>query len=69
MVESLGRTGCNATGFSVFEYAISAKWLELLKEIAPAVKRVAVLRDPNSPAGIGQFAAIPIRGVLGWGSN
>src|SRR5215471_17567141 len=43
---------------SVFEYAISAKWLELLKEIAPAVKRVAVLRDPNNPAGIGQFAAI-----------
>src|SRR5215469_4804451 len=58
MVESLGRPGGNATGFSVFEYAISAKWLELLKEIAPAVKRVAVLRDPNNPAGIGQFAAI-----------
>jgi putative ABC transport system substrate-binding protein len=58
MVESLGRPGGNATGFSVFECAISAKWLELLKEIAPAVKRVAVLRDPNNPAGIGQFAAI-----------
>jgi putative ABC transport system substrate-binding protein len=41
-----------------FEYAISAKWLELLKEIAPAVKRVAVLRDATSAAGIGQFAAI-----------
>src|SRR5262249_2493916 len=58
IVESLGRPGGNATGFSVFEYAISAKWLELLKEIAPAVKRVTVLRDPNNPAGIGQFAAI-----------
>jgi putative tryptophan/tyrosine transport system substrate-binding protein len=58
LVESLARSGGNATGFSVFEYAISAKWLELLKEIAPAVKRVAVLRDATSPAGIGQFAAI-----------
>src|SRR6516165_4759353 len=45
LIESLERPGGNATGFAVFEYAISAKWLELLKEIAPAVKRVAVLRD------------------------
>ena len=58
LIESLERPGGNATGFAVFEYAISAKWLELLKEIAPAVKRVAVLRDAASPAGIGQFAAI-----------
>ena len=58
LIESLERPGGNATGFAVFEYAISAKWLELLKEIAPAVKRVAVLRDATSPAGIGQFAAI-----------
>src|SRR5262245_372282 len=58
LIESLGRPGGNATGFLAFEYATSAKWLELLKEIAPAVKRVAVLRDATSAAGIGQFAAI-----------
>jgi putative ABC transport system substrate-binding protein len=57
-VESLARPGRNATGFSLFEYGISAKWLELLKQIAPKVTRVAVLRDPNNPTGIGQFAAI-----------
>ena len=55
---SLARPGGNATGFTSFEYGISAKWLELLKEIAPGVTRVAVLRDPAIPAGIGQFAAI-----------
>jgi putative ABC transport system substrate-binding protein len=58
LVESLSRPGGNATGFYAFEYAISAKWLELLREIAPPVKRVAVLRDATSAAGIGQFAAI-----------
>ena len=57
-VESLARPGGNATGFSVFEYGISAKWLELLKEIAPHVTRVAVLRDPAIAAGTGQFGAI-----------
>jgi ABC transporter substrate binding protein len=50
-VDSLARPGGNATGFVLFEYGISAKWLELLKEIAPNVTRVAVLRDPPWPLG------------------
>jgi putative tryptophan/tyrosine transport system substrate-binding protein len=54
-VDSLARPGGNATGFSQFDLAMSGKWLELLKEIAPNVKRVAVLRDPNNIAGIGQL--------------
>jgi putative tryptophan/tyrosine transport system substrate-binding protein len=57
-VESLARPGGNTTGFSAFEYGISGKWLELLKEIAPRVTRAAVLRDPAIAAGIGQFGAI-----------
>jgi len=57
-VDSLSRPGGNATGFVLFEYGISAKWLELLKEIAPGVARVAVLRDPAAAAGTGQFGAI-----------
>ena len=57
-VESLSRPGGNATGFLLFEYDLSAKWLELLKEIAPGVTRAAVLRDPTAMAGIGQFAVI-----------
>jgi putative tryptophan/tyrosine transport system substrate-binding protein len=57
-VASLARPGGNATGFTTSEYGISAKWLELLKEIAPGVTRVAVLRDPTIAAGIGQFALI-----------
>ena len=57
-VDSLARPGGNATGFSQFEYGLSAKWLELLKEIAPRVTRAAVLRDASYTAGIGQFAAI-----------
>ena len=57
-VESLARPGGNATGFMQFEYSLSAKWLELLKEIAPGVTRAAVLRDPAITAGIGQFAVI-----------
>jgi putative tryptophan/tyrosine transport system substrate-binding protein len=57
-VNSLSRPGGNATGFMAFEYSLSAKWLELLKQIAPAVKRAAVLWDPAIPAGIGQFAVI-----------
>ena len=57
-VDSLARPGGNATGFVVFEYGMSGKWLELLKEIAPHLTRVAVLRDPALAAGIGQFAAI-----------
>jgi putative ABC transport system substrate-binding protein len=57
-VGSLAEPGGNATGFMMFEYDLCAKWLELLKEIAPTVKRAAVLRDPAVPAGIGQFAVI-----------
>ena len=57
-VESLARPGGNATGFTQFEYSLSGKWLELLKQIAPAVTRAAVLRDPAMPDGIGQFAVI-----------
>ncbi|MGA7531384.1 MAG: ABC transporter substrate-binding protein, partial [Pseudolabrys sp.] len=57
-VESLARPGGNATGFTVFEYGMSGKWLELLKQIAPAVTRAAVLRDPTIASGIGQFAAV-----------
>jgi putative tryptophan/tyrosine transport system substrate-binding protein len=57
-VDSLGRPGGNATGFAIFEYGISGKWLELLKQIAPAVTQVGVIRDPAISAGIGQWGAI-----------
>ena len=57
-VDSLARPGGNATGFMQFEYSMSGKWLELLKQIAPGVTRAAVLRDPAIAAGIGQFGAI-----------
>jgi putative ABC transport system substrate-binding protein len=57
-VASLARPGGNATGFTTFEYGMSGKWLELLKEIAPGTTRVAVLRDPAIASGIGQFGAI-----------
>ena len=57
-VDSLARPGGNATGFMQFEYSISGKWLELLKQIAPGVTRVAVLRDPAQAAGTSQFAVI-----------
>ena len=58
LIESLSRPGGNVTGFTQFEYGLSAKWPELLKEIAPGTKRVGVLRDPTNPAGIGQWAII-----------
>jgi putative tryptophan/tyrosine transport system substrate-binding protein len=58
LVASLSRPGGNATGFIAFEFSLSAKLLELLKEIAPGVNRVGVLRDPTVPAGSGGFAAI-----------
>jgi len=57
-VASLAQPGGNATGFTIYEYGTSAKWLELLKEIAPQVTRAAVLRDPAIASGIGQLAAI-----------
>ena len=60
LIESLSRPGGNATGFLLFEYDLCAKWLEVLKEIAPGVNRVAVLRDPTAIAGIGQFAVIQL---------
>jgi putative ABC transport system substrate-binding protein len=66
-VDSLARPGGNVTGFMQFEYSLSAKWLELLKQIAPGVKRVAVIRDPVITSGIGQFAVIqsaaPLLGI------
>ena len=57
-VASLASPGGNATGFTQVEYGIAAKWLDLLKEIAPRVTRVAILRDPAVPEGIGQFTVI-----------
>ena len=57
-VDSLSRPGGNITGFIQFEYTLSGKWVELLKQIAPGVTRAAVLRDPAITSGIGQFAVI-----------
>jgi putative tryptophan/tyrosine transport system substrate-binding protein len=57
-VSSLAQPGGNITGFMLFEYGISGKWLELLKQIVPTMKRTAVLRDPAIASGIGQFAII-----------
>jgi putative tryptophan/tyrosine transport system substrate-binding protein len=58
LVASLARPGGNTTGFTLFEYSLSGKWLELLKDIAPSLTRIAILRDPALAVGIGQFAAI-----------
>ena len=57
-VDSLARPGGNVTGFTIFEYGFSGKWLEILKQIAPGLTRAAVLRDSANPAGIAQFGAI-----------
>jgi len=57
-VDSLARPGGNATGFASFEYSLSGKWPELLKQIMPGMTRVAVLRDPTTPSGSGQFGVI-----------
>jgi ABC-type uncharacterized transport system substrate-binding protein len=57
-VESLSQPGGNASGFMQFEYSLSGKWLELLKQMAPNLTRAAILWDPTIPAGIGQFAVI-----------
>jgi putative tryptophan/tyrosine transport system substrate-binding protein len=59
-VASLARPGGNATGFTIYDYSMTGKWLELLKEVAPRVTRVAVLRDPAVASGIGQFGAVQI---------
>jgi putative ABC transport system substrate-binding protein len=59
-VATMAQPGGNATGFTAYEYSMSGKWLELLKEIAPRVTRVAVLRDPAVASGIGQFGAVQI---------
>jgi len=64
LVASMSRPGGNATGFVIFEYSLAGKWLELLKEIAPEIKRAAVLRDSSYAAGIGQFAAIQAAGPI-----
>jgi putative tryptophan/tyrosine transport system substrate-binding protein len=64
-VESLSHPGGNITGLATFEYAIAAKWLELLKEVAPRVSRAAVLRDPTISSGVGQFAAIQAVAPIG----
>ena len=57
-IDKLSRPGGNATGFMMFDYSLSGKWLELLKQVAPGVTQVAVLRDTSSSAGVGQFAVI-----------
>jgi putative tryptophan/tyrosine transport system substrate-binding protein len=67
LVDSLAKPGGNITGFTNYDYSMGAKWVELLKEIAPTVTRVGVIRDPTSTASIGQFAAIQCAALsLGW---
>ena len=66
-VDTLARPGGNITGFMLFEYSLSGKWLELLKEIAPRLTRAAVLRDSANPAGIAQFGAIQVHGAVARG--
>ncbi len=68
-VDSLARPGGNATGFMNFEYSMSGKWLELLKQIAPSVTRVAVLRDPAIPTGIRPVRRHPGRGAVAQGGG
>jgi len=58
IVERLDRPGGSTTGFMLFEYSLGAKWIELLKQVAPDIKRAAVIRDAAKPAGIAQFGAI-----------
>jgi putative ABC transport system substrate-binding protein len=58
LVESLAHPGGNTTGFTIFEYSMSGKWLELRKEIAPRVRRAAVIRDPLLTSGTAQFGVI-----------
>jgi len=63
-VASLARPGGNVTGFINYEYSLTAKWVELLKEVAPDVKRVAVLRDPSAASGSGQFGVVQAMGAV-----
>jgi putative ABC transport system substrate-binding protein len=66
LVESLAHPGGNVTGFTQFDYSLSGKWLELLKQVAPATVRVGVIRDATVPSGIGQFAVTQsVAGSLG----
>ena len=66
LVESLAHPGGNVTGFSQFDYSLSGKWLEMLKQVAPSVVRAGVIRDATATAGIGQFAVIQsVSGALG----
>jgi ABC-type uncharacterized transport system substrate-binding protein len=58
IVDSLARPGCNITGFMVFEFSFAGKWLDLLKQIAPHITRVAVFREDTNPTGFAQFAAV-----------
>jgi len=60
IVSRLSRPDGNATGFMMFDYSLSGKWVELLKQVAPSVTQVAVLRDTSSAAGVGQFAVIQV---------
>jgi len=57
-IDSLARPGGNVTGFMIYEYTLSEKWLELLREIAPHITRVAIIRNPDNPVGVGVFSAI-----------
>ena len=57
-VDSLARPGGNITGFMIYEYSLSGKWLEMLKEVAPNVTRAAVIRNPDNPVGVALFSAI-----------
>jgi putative ABC transport system substrate-binding protein len=57
-IDSMSRPGGNATGFMLFSFSLNAKWLQILKEVAPSISRAAVLRDPAGSAGVGQFAVI-----------
>jgi putative tryptophan/tyrosine transport system substrate-binding protein len=57
-VDSLARPGGNVTGFMIYEYNLSGKWLELLKQIAPSVTRVAVIRNPDNPVGVAVFSGL-----------
>jgi putative ABC transport system substrate-binding protein len=69
-VESLARPGGNITGFAIFEYSIGAKWLELLKQVAPHVTRAAVLQQVGLPGALGQLARFRLLGLRsGWRSN